>query len=65
LSHPILHAAKVGSVPKTVIVDGRCRILPGRVVRFRCYPEDSPNRWKEGRITEIQDDGRLFIDPVR
>jgi len=58
---PRCHPAKVGSVPKLIILHSGCRPVVGRKITFR-YHDDSPNLWREGTVSEVREDGHLFID---
>lgn len=54
--------AKVGTQPWLIVIDGRCKVLVGRRVIFR--KSGHGEKWMHGVITQINEDGFLFIDPI-
>ena len=52
--------AKIGSVPKVVILDKRIALKVGRVIRWREVMHSS--KWETARVTKIYDNGYFFAD---
>ena len=57
---PKLHPAKVGSQPWLIVLKGASKPAVGRDITFRRY--DNRFRWLVGRVTQLHEDGHMFID---
>lgn len=56
------YRCKIGTIPMMKIVDGRCRIEVGKVIRVRDAMHAS--RWERVRVTSVNPDGYFFADNV-
>jgi hypothetical protein len=57
----IQRPAKIGTKPKIIITWGKSLPNIGDKIKFKY---EKQNRWQEGRLTGIRDDGRVSIDLI-
>lgn len=51
---------KIGTIPRVVIVDGRCRIAVGKEIRVREPIHGS--RWQTVKVWKVNPDGYFFAE---
>jgi hypothetical protein len=53
---------KMGTMPMVVIVDGRCKVEPGKRIRWREAQHGS--KWRHARVEKVYPDGYFFAEVV-
>jgi hypothetical protein len=52
----------MGTMPMVVIVDGRCKVEPGKRIRWREAQHGS--KWRHARVEKVYPDGYFFAEVV-